>query len=260
MNHRLYTIIACLWLGLALNAKAGALPSPPCEDAKEVFPAIPPQGSNPAIIVFESSKIAPFWQPPDCLGWSIVEDGAATLIALAARPAISTLEPLVARLAANSELESVLYWSTKRQTWRPLLAAARTVDNPVSLNPIADPTPNELVAGSIVYSVQDDNDPLTPIVNEMKIIKRGEHDLHVNFENISAAKMLGLTVLPKGAAHTSLFVQRDHEGWFLYSISRIASSLPGWLMPSKASHINRATALYRYLLGIKTDLEPPAAP
>ena len=56
-------------------------------------------------------------------------------------------------------------------------------------------------------------------------------------------------------------VERNGEdGLDFYLLSGNSANLPAWLLPAKASHINRAVAVYRHLAGIPSEAEPPAAP
>jgi hypothetical protein len=56
------------------------------------------------------------------------------------------------------------------------------------------------------------------------------------------------------------FMERESPGvWRYYSIVRTGKNANSLTIGHEASSINRAVAFYRYLAGIATDKEPPAA-
>jgi hypothetical protein len=84
--------------------------------------------------------------------------------------------------------------------------------------------------------------------------------LLVTTENLTPVKKMMLTFFEPGSLQTFCLIERRGPGvWNFYSVTRtrVASSL----LPAggEASYINRAVAFFRYVAGIPTDQEPPAA-
>jgi hypothetical protein len=66
-------------------------------------------------------------------------------------------------------------------------------------------------------------------------------------------------MVPQGGEQAHLWIDAEAPGRYrYYTVTRLTGKLPFGV--TGASMINRAVALYRYIAGIPTDLEPPAAP
>ena len=169
------------------------------------------------------------------------------------------MDLVIERLAAISGRMEIRYWSASRRRWRPLLDQSQPLSRPDRAAFAGDPQPDDLRAGATIYSLQDDSDPLGPLISAMTIIERSATRLRVAFRNVSDGRFFGLRVLPAGAAEGMLFLEQAPGGdWRLYTLSRLTTDIPDWLLPPRPSYVNRAVALYRYLAGIPTDKEPPA--
>ncbi|MEZ5825136.1 MAG: hypothetical protein R3C97_10460 [Geminicoccaceae bacterium] len=98
------------------------------------------------------------------------------------------------------------------------------------------------------------------MVVRIVVEKRAENSIVMTFENITAGRVMGLTVLPAGSMRSLLAVeQSEADGIAVFLLSGNSAELPGWMLPGPESHINRAVAVYRHLVGIPSDREPPAA-
>jgi hypothetical protein len=66
-------------------------------------------------------------------------------------------------------------------------------------------------------------------------------------------------LLKAGGLHALyVFEERSPGIWTYYSLTRIAEG--SWLMSGHDnSYVNRVVAVFRHVIGIPTDLEPPAA-
>jgi hypothetical protein len=84
--------------------------------------------------------------------------------------------------------------------------------------------------------------------------------LVIETENVTAVRWLTLTLLKPGGLHALyVFRARSRGVWTYHSLTRIAEG--NWLITGHDnSYINRVVALYRHIVDIPTDLEPPAAP
>jgi hypothetical protein len=82
----------------------------------------------------------------------------------------------------------------------------------------------------------------------------------VESANVDAIRQWGITLYAPGGLHTLYFLKKQSPGvWAFYSITRL---LPNSLLAQghEKSLVNRAVALYRHIVGLPTDAEPPAAP
>jgi hypothetical protein len=69
-----------------------------------------------------------------------------------------------------------------------------------------------------------------------------------------------VTLFHPGGLQSIYFLDRESENaWRYYSIVRTGKNANGLIAGNEASAINRAVAFYRYVVGIPTDQEPPAA-
>ncbi|MCB2053811.1 MAG: hypothetical protein KDE35_06155 [Geminicoccaceae bacterium] len=249
-------LLACaIATGLgATSLAATPLPVVPCGGASPV-PA--PTGEKPAILMLDDADELGAWQAPACLGWHARTGD--TLLALAGRIEGRTLEDVAARLVDFSRMTDILYWSTSRAEWRPLFDEVTALSGPEEAQTASDPPPGALVEGATVYSLQNDSDPLGAMVMALEVREHDDTRLVVTWTNRTAGTVLGMTVLPPGALETALVAERSGTGLLLYMVARVGTNVPRWLAPGRDSQINRAVALYRWLAGIPTDREPPAA-
>jgi hypothetical protein len=69
-----------------------------------------------------------------------------------------------------------------------------------------------------------------------------------------------ITLFPPGEAQSVYLLERESPDiWRYYSLARTGKKASSLTEGHDASLINRAVAYYRYLAGIPTDREPPAA-
>lgn len=232
-------------------------PVPPCAGAP--VPGYPAPGPLPTVRVWQARDLPRDWRPPACLGWR--SRSAAVLVAAAGRfrdPA--GIPGILRRLGAVSRQTGIAYWSVTRGRWRPLLAASSALRTPDPETRRADFQPEELHVGARVHFLQDDNDPLTALVQELTVHARSDDRLEIAVRNLSAGRLMGVTVIAPGEVEALFSIERE-EGdlWRYYALSRSASRLPVLLHPPEAAYVNRAVALFRFIAGLPTDAEPPAA-
>jgi hypothetical protein len=73
-------------------------------------------------------------------------------------------------------------------------------------------------------------------------------------------RYLLITLFQPGEMQSIYFLDRESENvWVYYSIVRTGKNASRLIIGSEASAVNRAVAFYRYLVGIPTAQEPPAA-
>ena len=235
---------------LAFCAVLAAQPQLPCGSPPS--PPYPAVEAPPTVRVWQGSD----WKPPACAGWPA--SPAATLVATAGRfRDTGGVEALRRRVGAISKMAGLLYWSTTHQKWQPLIVEAHALTGPEG-DARADFPAVDVAPGRSLYAEQADN-LLGSAVYEMRIREASADRLVFSTENRSTLRFMGFPLFSAGEVQSICFLQRESkDAWRYYSISRMAkqaSLLPG----HEPSLINRAVAIYRYLAGIRPDLEPPAA-
>jgi len=94
----------------------------------------------------------------------------------------------------------------------------------------------------------------------MHIAKASVDRLVVDVENVSTIRYLLITLFHPGEIQSAYFLDRESQDvWRYYSIVRTGTNANRLFAGNESSAVNRAVAFYRYLVGIPTDQEPPAA-
>ena len=94
----------------------------------------------------------------------------------------------------------------------------------------------------------------------MTVRERTAERLVVSTENVTPIRVGILTAFEPGAMQSVIFLDRRGPGlWGYYQTIRAAEGASVIALGSDASYVNRLAALYRYVAGIPTDQEPPAA-
>jgi hypothetical protein len=82
----------------------------------------------------------------------------------------------------------------------------------------------------------------------------------IAMENVTRVRLFFVPLFEPGALQSVEFVERLSPGvWGLYLLTRTAPGASARALGHEASYVNRAAAMYRHLLGIPTDQEPPMA-
>ena len=94
----------------------------------------------------------------------------------------------------------------------------------------------------------------------MTVLEATPDRVVVSMENVSAIRLLLITLFPPGSVQTVHFLERQPDGsWGYYSLMRTRASsslLTGGFL---SSYVNRAAAFYRYIAQIPGDAAPAAA-
>jgi len=255
----MHTLPAVLLAGWIMSSAALAdIPQPPCQT-----PPLPPYaavGAPASVRTWTAATLPDPWVPPDCLRWKT--RGFATIVAIAGRiGGITEPGQILQRLVSTAGLRAVLYWSFSRKTWRTLFAAVDTLAGPDKNLKRGNLALDEIRTGRDYFMWQKENS----IASGMVLRSRFEHlsSGRIVFEqvNLTVSSILMLKVLAPGEYETAYFL--DHEAsdvWRYYSLTRFGAAERPLSEAALASVINRSVAIYRYLAGIPTDREPPAAP
>jgi hypothetical protein len=232
------------------------VPQPPC--STEPNPPYPDLEHSPTLKVWDRASLGREWKVPSCIGWSA--SGFATLVTTVARFRHSTgVEGLLGRVAGISRLTGIRYWSTTRQRWQPLIVSASALEGASGSQRRQDFSIADLATDATLYFQQSDS--LTgKATYRLHIVSVSEDRLIYETENMTALRYFMVPIFPPHELQAIYFLERESpDVWRYYSIARTGRNANGMVTGHDASTINRAVAFFRYLAGIPTDQEPPAA-
>ena len=212
------------------------------------------------IQVWQEQELArAHWQPPVCSGWPVLSRSKVLVSLTAGLQSGGTMTSLIARLGAISALPGVQYWSTTDDKWGPIARAASALSGPDPSARRRDFSAAEFVTGAQLYYWEDDV-RTGSTVYRLTVLERTPDRLVVSGENVTAIRRFYLPVFQPGALQTLLTIQTAGPGSFAVRIlTRSGEGSSIFAAGHEKSFVNRAAALYRYLAGIRTDQEPPAA-
>jgi len=151
------------------------------------------------------------------------------------------------------------YWSTTHKQWQTLIVDAYALTGSQSGQRRADFTPDEMKEGAVLYYEQVDN-RTGQEVYRMQIDEASTDRLIIDVRNVSTIRYLFVPLFPPGEVQSIYFLDRESEDvWRFYSIVRTGKNASRLVTGNESSAINRAVAFYRYMVGIPTGQEPPAA-
>jgi hypothetical protein len=151
------------------------------------------------------------------------------------------------------------YWSTTHKQWQTLIVDAYALTGLQPSQRREDFTPDEMKKGNVLYFQQVDN-LSGKAIYRMLIAEASADRLVFDVENVSTMRYLFIPVFHPGEMQSIYFLDRESENvWRYYSIVRTGMNANQLVTGNESSAANRAVAFYRYLVGIPTDQEPPAA-
>lgn len=231
-------------------------PQPPC--GKEPLPPYPGLDDSASVTSWSKSDFGRDWRPPACTGWAAA--GFTTLVTTVARfRHTSEAEGLLRHIGAISELAGMRYWSTTHKQWQTFIVEAHALTGSQLRQRRGDFTPDEVKEGKVLYYEQADN-LSGKAIYRMHIAEASADRIVYEAENVGTMRYLFMTLAHPGEMQSIYFLDRESENvWRFYSIVRVGKNANGLIMGNESSAINRAVAFYRYLVGIPTGQEPPAA-
>ena len=234
-------------------------PRPPC--MPQPVPEYPRLGNDPNVGLWTSSDLGPDWAPPDCTAWK--KGDANIVVGLAGHFRYGgSIGALLARFGAISALVEVRYWSVTEKRWNNMFTHAIALNGPDPKKPRSDFSAEELRAGVRKYFIAADNRSGKDAVSVLHVISADDAHFVIETENITRLRWTFFTYAEPGSFQTWYFLDHDAgDTWRFYSLTRVlyASSLFGGVVPNN-SYVNRAVAMYRHILGLPTEHDPPAAP
>jgi hypothetical protein len=259
--HRRWLEIVLLVLSAAVlcgevSNPADLGPQPPCGSA--TFPPYPDLEESPTTKAWSRSDLGSDWTPPACIGWT--ESGFTSLVVTAARLRNAYgVEDLLRRIGAISELEGMRYWSTTHKQWQTLIVRAYALAGPAGAASRKDFSPDEIEEGKSLYFLQEDN-LSGKAIYRLRIHSVSPDRLVFDIENTSTIRYFLWRLFRPGEVQSIYFLEREsRDVWRYYSLARTGKNASSFTAGHDASSINRAVAFFRYLAGIPTDKEPPAA-
>ncbi len=238
------------------HAYAQTRPEPPC--GKESVPPYPSLEDSPTVKFWSESDFSRDWRPPACTSWA--EAGYSTLTTTVGRfRYTSGADGLLRHIGAVSELAGMRYWSTTHKQWQTLIVKAHALAGSPPSHRREDFTPDEIMQGAVLYFEQVDNLSGTATYR-MRVAEASPDRLVFNVENVSVMRYLFVTLFRPGEMQSVYFLDRESDNvWRYYSIARTGRNASRLAAGHESSSINRAVAFYRFLAGIPTEQEPPAA-
>jgi hypothetical protein len=171
----------------------------------------------------------------------------------------SEAEGLLRHIGAISELAGMRYWSTTHKQWQTLIVEAYALAGSQSGQRRRDFMPDEMKEGQVLYFEQVDN-LSGKAIYRMHIAEASADRLVFDVENVSTIRYLFIPILNPGEMQSVYFLDRESDSvWRYYSIMRIGQNANRLIAGNESSTINRAVAFYRYIVGIPTGQDPPAA-
>ena len=250
-------LLACAIILLPCGAQA-AMPQLPC--AGSVPPAYSPPGADPVIAIWHAADLEQGkWQPPGCTGWAGAARSSLVVSLAGSFHFDGTLDRLLARAGAISQLPNVQYWSTTDKKWRPLAYDASALTGPNAKSRRADFTAADLAKDADLYYWEKDSRS-GEIVYRLRVYENAPDRVLLASENVTPVRQFLMTMFKPGALQSVIAIQRLSPGIFGVTIlSRTGEGTSFLAQGHDASYVNRAVALYRQLAGTKTDQEPPGA-
>jgi hypothetical protein len=232
-------------------------PRPPCDGVP--FPAYAAVDEPPAAQIWNGAALRG-WTPSSCIGWPAAS--FAEVVALAGTFSHQGgRDELLRRFGAVSATRGIRYWSTTDGAWRVLITDAAALDGPDATRRRPDFSLAEMMAGADLFFVQSDSRSSGEVIYRMRVGKSRRDGVTVDTENVTPVKWHFITLFPPGALKAAFWIERrSPEIWGIYSLSGMTSGASSFAAGHQQSYVNRAVAMYRHLIGVPTDREPPLAP
>jgi hypothetical protein len=232
-------------------------PQPPC--TQEPIPPYPRLDEPATVKSWSDPALRRDWIPASCTGWAAT--GFTTMVTIVARFRFdSGADGLLQRIGAISELTGVRYWSVNHKRWRTLIVDAYALPTLQAAQRRKDFAPGEMKEGAVLYFEQTDN-LSGKGVYRMHIAQASADRLVVEVENVTTLRYLLVPVFHPGDTQLIYFLDRESENvWRYYGMVRTGKGANRLIAGNESSAVNRAVAIYRHLVGLPTDQEPPAAP
>ena len=234
-------------------AGAAELASPCPPTPASIYPTL---DAPPTIGVWHQKELLQAnWTPPACTGWPSVGH-SRLLVTLAGRFRYAgSMTDLLDRIGAISSLGEVRYWSDSDKEWRRIAKDASALTSPSPANRRSDFKASDLNEGAqLYYWEKDDNNRET--VYRLNVYANSPDCFVLTNENITPIKRFVFTIFKPGTLQSVMVLQRLSSNTFgVYMLNRTDRSASALSEGHDKVYVNRSIALYRRLIGMKTDLE-----
>jgi len=252
--------IALGWASaLFLLAPAARAAGSPCTiTATQAYPA---PDAAPLVAIWHGKDLEQGnWHPPSCTGWPAELHSRLIVTLTGSFRFDGPMTALLARVGTISALPGIQYWSTADKKWTHLSNDASALTGPDSKSRRRDFSASELVKGADLYYWEDDT-RTGPAIYRLRVSESASERFVVSSDNVTTIRKFWFTLFKPGALQSVLIIEHVAPDIFGVSILNRSGKDSSMLTAGhESSYVNRATALYRQLAGIKTDQEPPAAP
>jgi hypothetical protein len=253
--------VRILFAALVLLA-GGAQASPPGPQlpcAPAAMTAYPSAEALPVIAIWHGDELdRQNWKPPACTGWPAASRAKLIVTLTASFRYSGTMDGLLARVGAISSLRDIRYWSARDGKWGPLAHDASALSSADAKSRRADFAPSDLVKGADLHYWEDDT-RTGATVYRMRVLESSSERAVISSDNVTPVRRYLFTIFKPGALQSLLIIQRLSPGLYgVYIVSRSGEGTSMLAAGHDDSYVSRASALYRALAGIRTDLEPPA--
>jgi hypothetical protein len=182
---------------------------------------------------------------PACVGW---DHEAPFVLATVAGRFLATEDTAVLRnLGAISTFSGIQYWSVTDRRLETLIKNAFAVESPTTLMARADFLPSELVPGSELFFLEQDNRLPEPVLYRLRVIERHAGHVVIEFSNVSRVKRFLLTLFEPGDLRTVFFLDKNAGHWTCYAVSGLRTRSLSNLFVDGKSHRNRLLALFGHV-------------
>lgn len=240
-----------------ISAAAVELVSPCPPAPASVFPAL---DKSPVIGVWhEKELLQANWSPPSCTGWSSVAH-SRLLVTLAGQFRFNgTLNDLLDRIGAISSMREIRYWSADDKAWRPLVSDASALASPSPTSRRADFNASDFINGAELYYWEKDTKN-RETVYRLSVHAESPECFVLTNENITPIRRFLFTIFKPSTLQSVVVLRKLSANTFgVYMLNRTDQAASALSEGHEKTYVNRAVALYRQLIGVKTDSIPPAA-
>ncbi|MBS0219265.1 MAG: hypothetical protein JSR91_00845 [Proteobacteria bacterium] len=224
------------------SAIAQSGPQPPCGGT--TLPSYPGPNQPPSVGNWRNSDLRQQgWSPAPCLSWN----GKTRLVAALAGTFIFNdgIDQLLDRIGAFSRYSTIHYWSTSRQSWKPLMLEAGLLTNSPR------PTDSDLKAADFVgghsfdyFVLGDAGRTIYRLIVRERTAKR----VVLAIENISPIRLAFVTLFDVGALQSVIFLEGNRANeWHYFQLMRATDGASTLAVRSTGSFSNRLTAFYGYV-------------
>jgi len=257
-GYALHRFGLVLLLLASWSSVAGAeLLRPPC--GVSPWPPYAEVSGPPRVEVWKETDTGSRWDPPACTGWAPGRFDLVVVVSGHFR-GDDRVETLLSRFGAVSRWTGVRYWSVSNKRWKDLIVDAHALSGADGKQRRGDFTADEMKPNRDLYFRQTITGS-GPVVYRVRVREVVSDRLVLETENVSTVRAVGLPLFKPGDFRTLYFLERSSPGvWRYYSLAGVDRGSNPLTQGHEASYINRAIAIFRYLAGLRTDQEPPAAP